>query len=139
MTSSLILLVIVSLLELLLLVLVVVFFYRLKRSEKAMNALTEKHEQMLQKLKFNAELEQELVSSFETRQQELVELDKKLHTKAEELKRLIEQAESMSRSPDFLREIIMEGRRQGKTPLAIAKSTGLSVEEVEIIMEQSGP
>lgn len=137
MTSSLTLFVTLTLLELLLLFLVIVFFLRLKKSEKTMNELVEKHSQMLQKLRFNAELEQELVSSFETRQQELVELDKKLKTRADELTRLIKQAETMSRSPDFLRQVILEGRRQGKTPQAIAKNTGLSVEEVELIMEQT--
>lgn len=137
MTSSLTLLAVVSLLELLLLTLVIVFFFRLKRSEKSMNDLTQKHDQMLNKLRFNAELEQELVSSFETRQQELVELDKNLAAKAKELKKLIKQAESMSKSPDFLREIIFEGRRQGKTFSEIARSTGLSVEEVELIVEQA--
>jgi uncharacterized protein HemX len=137
MTSSVILFIALSFLELLLLILVIVFFIRLKKSEKSMNHLVEKHSQMLQKLRFNAELEQELLSSFETRQQELVEIDKKLKARAEELQKLIKQAESMSRSPDLMRQIILEGRRQGKTPQAIARSTGLSVEEVELIMEQS--
>lgn len=137
MTSSIILFIALSVLELLLLILVIVFFLRLKKSEKSMNELVEKHSQMLQKIRFNAELEHELVSSFETRQQELVEIDKKLKARAEELQKLIKQAESMSRSPDLLRQIILEGRRQGKTPQAIARSTGLSVEEVELIMEQS--
>lgn len=137
MTSSLNLLAAVSLMELVLLALVIVFFFRLKRSEKSMNDLARKHDQMLNKLTFNAELEQELVSSFETRQQELVELDKELAAKAKELKKLIKQAESMSKSPDFLREIIFEGRRQGRTYTEIARSTGLSVEEVELIIEQA--
>lgn len=139
MTSSFIFLAAVSILELLLLVLVVVFFFRLKRSETMMNSLIEKHSEMLQKLRFNAELEQELVSSFEARQKELMALDEKLTARAEELSRLIKQAESVSSSPDFLREVILEGRRQGKTPQAIARSTGLSVEEVELIMEQDAP
>jgi uncharacterized protein HemX len=137
MTSSVILFIALSVLELLLLILVIVFFIRLKKSEKSMNELVEKHSRMLQKIRFNAELEQELLSSFETRQQELVEIDRKLKSRAEELQKLIKQAESLSSSPDLMRQIILEGRRQGKTPQAIARSTGLSVEEVELIMEQS--
>jgi hypothetical protein len=102
-----------------------------------MNELTKKHDQMLSKIKFNAELEQELLSSFTTRQQELVELDQELGARAADLKKLINEAKSMSKSPDLIRRVIAEGRRQGKTTHEIARSTGLSVEEVELIIEQN--
>jgi hypothetical protein len=46
----------------------------------------------------------------------------------------MEQAEGISRSPQFLREIIMNGRRKGRTVEQLARSTGLSADEVELIL-----
>lgn len=137
MSSSLVLLFIVSLTELLLLVVVLVFFLRLRRSETLLNTLQEKQESLLRKLHFNAELEQELVSSFEQRQDVLSSLNERLESRAAELEKLLKQAEQVCRSPRFLRELIISGRRQGKSPQALAISTGLSVDEVELILEQA--
>ncbi|WP_461210611.1 hypothetical protein [Desulfocurvus sp. DL9XJH121] len=137
MSSSLTLLFLVSLTELVVLVVVLVFFFRLKRSEALLSALQENQENLLKKLHFNAELEQELVSTFAQRQAGLEKLDEALDAKTRELEKLIKQAESVSRSPQFLREIILSGRRQGRTIPELASSTGLSMDEVELILEQA--
>lgn len=137
MSSSLILLFLVSLTELLVLVVVLVFFFRLRRSEALLNTLQEKQEALLKKLHFNAELEQELVTTFEQRQAVLQGLDQALEARAQELAKLLKQTESVCRSPQFLREVILSGRRQGRTIPDLATSTGLSVDEVELILEQA--
>lgn len=137
MSSSLILLFLVSLTELLLLVVVLVFFMRLKRSEAILSTLQEKQESLLRSLHFNAELEQELVSTFEKRQSELGQLNNALEGRIQEVQRLLKQTEQVSRSPHFLREVILSGRRQGKTIPDLATSTGLSVDEVELILDQA--
>lgn len=138
MTSSFIFLLFLSLSELALLGLLLVFFQRLKRSETILNALQQNQESLLSKLHFNAELEQELVITFEKRQAELSKLDDQLEQRAEELRKLVKQAEQISHSPQFMREVIISGSRKGKSPQALALSTGLSVDEVELILEQAG-
>lgn len=137
MSSSLILLFIVSLTELALLVVVLVFFLRLRRSEALLGALQNKQEELLRKLHFNAELEQELVSTFTERQEMLSRLDERLQDRAADLEKLLKQAEQVSRSPRFLREVVLSGHRQGKPAQALAMSTGLSVDEVELIIGQA--
>jgi len=137
MSSSLILLFIVSLTELMLLVVVLVFFLRLRRSEAILNTLQEKQATLLRKLHFNAELEQELVSTFEKRQEVLSILDERLQDRAADLEKLLKQAEQVSRSPRFLREVVLAGHRQGKPAQALAMSTGLSVDEIELIVGQA--
>ncbi|MBU1003335.1 MAG: hypothetical protein KKE73_12555 [Proteobacteria bacterium] len=137
MSSSLVLLFLVSLTELLLLVVVLFFFMRLRRSESLLNSLQEKQESLLRNLHFNAELEQELVSTFEKRQTELGRLNSALEERILEVKRLLQQTEQVSRSPHFLREVILSGRRQGKSVPELASSTGLSVDEVELILDQA--
>ncbi len=137
MSSPLTLLFIVSLSEIALLVVILVFFLRLRRSEAMLSNLQEKQELLLRKLHFNTELEQELVTSFEHRQTELSRLDQVLEMRANDLTKLIKQAEDISRSPHFLREVILTGARQGKSPQALALSTGLSVDEVQLILQQS--
>ncbi|NJB67054.1 uncharacterized protein HemX [Desulfobaculum xiamenense] len=138
MNPTLTLLLIMSITEFLLLGLLLVFFLRLRRSESALNTLQQKQESILAKLHFNAELEQELVSTFAKRQSELSQLDNLLEERAKDLRKLVRQAEEISRSPQFLREVIISGRRKGKSPQALALTTGLSVDEVELILEQAG-
>lgn len=137
MSSSLALLFIVSLTELALLVVVLVFFLRLRRSEALLGALQDKQEELLRKLHFNAELEQELVSTFTERQEMLSRLDERLQDRAADLEKLLKQAEQVSRSPRFLRELVLSGHRQGKPAQALAMATGLSVDEVELIIGQA--
>ncbi|WP_029458354.1 hypothetical protein [Solidesulfovibrio alcoholivorans] len=123
--------------ELALLLLVVLFFSRLRRSEDLLSKLQKNQDALLNKLDFNAKLEQELVGSFTRRQAELAELDQKLEQRRAELEKLVKKAQEFSRSPDFLRQIIVNGSRRGQSPLALAKATGLSLDEVELILAQN--
>lgn len=123
--------------ELVLLLLVVLFFSRLRRSEDLLAKLQKNQDSLLKKIDFNAKLEQELVGSFQRRQVELAELDQKLEERRKDLERLVKKAEEFSRSPDFLRQIILNGSRRGQSPLALAKATGLSLDEVELILAQN--
>ena len=110
MTSGLLLL-FVSLTELAMLFMVIAFFWRLKKSEHVLNELQGRHEELLSRLQVNAQLEQELVFTFERRQAELTDLDRKLEERSQELNRLLRQAEKFTQSPQFLREIVAEAER----------------------------
>ncbi|MGE4551649.1 MAG: hypothetical protein AB7D57_00965 [Desulfovibrionaceae bacterium] len=131
------LLILFSLVELALLVIVVAFFLRLRRSEALISKVQAQQESFLNKLRFNAQMEQEMVETFGRRQTELAALDEQLERRAQELKKLVDQAASLTRSPRVLRQVILEGHDQGKTPAQLAKATGLSVDEVELILEQA--
>jgi uncharacterized protein HemX len=113
------------------------FFRRLQKSERLLTELQTNQENILDKLAMNAGLEQELMQSFTQRQRELMNLDVLLEEKTETLRKLLEQAEGVLRSPQFLREIIINGSRQGQNPVQLARSTGLSVDEVELILSQN--
>jgi uncharacterized protein HemX len=126
-----------SVTEVMLLGVVIFFFMRLKQSEAILSQLQSKQDDLLNKLRFNAQLEQELVSTFQQRQAELIDLDAKIEERAKDLRRIIKQAEQYSRSPQFLREVILTGWRSGKSASDLARSTGLSVDEVELIIGQA--
>ncbi|WP_319585038.1 hypothetical protein [uncultured Pseudodesulfovibrio sp.] len=123
--------------EVVLLGVVILFFLRLRKSEILLSGLHAKQEEFVKRLQFNTQLENELVATFEQRQQELVALNSQLETKATELKKLVKLANEYAKSPQFMREIIIQGHRSGKTPMQLAKSTGLALEEVELIIDQS--
>lgn len=123
--------------ELALLGAVLFFFLRLRRSEALMTLLQANQEQLLDRLQKNAELERDLVATFAQRQAELRVLDQRLEERAADLRRLLEQAEGILRSPQFLRELILNGRKKGQTPQQIASAAGLAVDEVELILNQS--
>ena len=125
-----------TLLELLVLGGALVFYLRLRRSESLLNSLQDNQQSLLARIEMNARLEREIVATFAQRQAELRELDEKLSDRVTELKRLLEQAEGISRSPQFLREIILNGRRKGLSSRQIARNAGLSVDEVELILAQ---
>ena len=125
-----------SLLEVALLGVVTLLFVRLKRSEELLSRLRESQHGLLDKLALNEQMERELVSSFAERQQELTALDRRLRDRARELKGLLEQAETYSRSPGFLRQTVLSGHGRGKSVQDLAKATGLSTDEVEMILEQ---
>ena len=125
-----------TLLELLVLGGAVVFYLRLRRSESLLNSLQDNQQSLLARIEMNARLEREIVATFAQRQAELRELDEKLSDRVTELRRLLEQAEGISRSPQFLREIILNGRRKGLSSRQIARNAGLSVDEVELILAQ---
>ncbi len=138
MTTTNLLLILFSLAEVALLFVVVAFFVRLRKSEALLTRLQSQHEAFVNKLTFSAQMEQELVQTFAKRQQELAELDAKLEERAAELKGLVEHAEAFCRSPRFLRQVILAGAADGKKPDELAKATGLSVEEVKLILDQGG-
>lgn len=127
-----------TLAEVFILISIFLFFVRLRQSESTMNELQTNQEQMLERIQDNAIYEQELVSSFMERQRELGQLDKKLDDRAQELKRLLEQAEGILRSPHFLRELVLNSHKKGKTIKQIADSAGLDPDEVEMILAQNG-
>ncbi|MDR0467058.1 MAG: hypothetical protein LBH94_06850 [Deltaproteobacteria bacterium] len=125
-----------TLAEMALLGAVLFFFIRLKRSENMLTKLQANQEKLLAHLYQNAELERELMASFTQRQSELRILDQRLEDRAETLRRLLEQAEGVLRSPQFLREIVLNGRKKGMSAQKIALTAGLSVDEVELILAQ---
>ena len=127
-----------SVLELMVLGGVLFFYLRLRRSEAMLNALQGNQEALLARIEMNARLEREIVATFAQRQTELQNLDEKLEERARDLRRLLEQAEGISRSPQFLRELILNGRNKGLTSRQIARNSGLSVDEVELILAQEG-
>jgi hypothetical protein len=53
------------------------------------------------------------------------------------MRRLLEQAETFTKSPQFLRQTILSGSKRGLSVQALAQSTGLSTDEVELILDQS--
>nr|WP_321257442.1 hypothetical protein [uncultured Pseudodesulfovibrio sp.] len=123
--------------EVVLLAIVILFFLRLKKSETLLSGLQANQQEFIKRLQFNTQLENELVSTFEQRQQELVALNTELEKKATSLQKLVDLANEYCKSPQFMREIIIQGHRVGKSPVQLAKSTGLSLEEIELIIDQS--
>jgi hypothetical protein len=109
----------------------------LRRSEKLLNSLQDNQQTLLARIEMNARLEKEIVATFAQRQAELRELDSKLEQRANDLRRLMAQAEGITRSPQFLREIILNGKRKGLSSRQIAKNAGISVDEVELILAQN--
>jgi hypothetical protein len=125
-----------TLMELLLIVLAFFFYGKLKKSELLVRSLQDRQEEFLQKLDMNARLEKEIIGTFTKRQEELTALEEKLHYRAVEMRRLLEQAENFTKSPQFLRQTILSGFKRGQSAEALAQSTGLSVDEVELILDQ---
>ena len=125
-----------SLLEFIVLCAVLFFYRRVRHSESLLNTLQGNQEGLLARIEMNARLEKEIVATFAQRQTELTNLDEKLEERAQSLRRLLEQAEGITRSPQFLREIILNGRRKGLSSRQIARNAGLSVDEVELILAQ---
>ncbi len=123
--------------EVVLLVTILAFFMRLRRSEDLVQQLQANQEILLARLQHNAELERELVATFAQRQAELRTLDQRMEERADELRRLVSQAEGISRSPQFLRELILNQNGRGVSPRQIAKNAGLTVDEVELILAQA--
>lgn len=125
-----------TVLELGVLVGVLFFYLRLRHSEALVNQLQGNQQSLLERIEMNARLEKEIVATFAQRQAELRNLDEKLEERINELRRLLSQAEGISRSPQFLRELILNGQRKGLSSRQIAKNAGLSVDEVELILAQ---
>ncbi|WP_320175000.1 hypothetical protein [Maridesulfovibrio sp.] len=130
------LLIFFSITEISLLIAVIFFFLRLRKSEELVTQLQAKQEEFVKKLQFNTQLENEMMNTFAERQEELAQLDMMLDRKSKKLKKILSQAEEFSRSPQFLRQIILTGHKEGKPVSRLAKATGLSIEEVELIIDQ---
>ena len=103
MTLPLWIIAIVTVAESVLVALVFLFFLRLRRSEAMLTELQANQEAMLDRLRRNANLEQALVDTFAQRQEQLVLVNEQLEGRIEALKRLLDQAEGICRSPQFLR------------------------------------
>jgi uncharacterized protein HemX len=131
------LLILLSISEVVLLGVVIMFFLRLRKSEALLSGIQLKQEEFIKRLQFNTQLENELVATFERRQQELVTLNNEIEDRVAELKKLVTQADSYCKSPQFMREIILKGHQAGKTPTQLAKSTGLGLEDIELIIDQA--
>ncbi|HJA75954.1 hypothetical protein [uncultured Desulfovibrio sp.] len=131
------LIILFSIMELLILSGVLFFYLRLRNSERLLNTLQGNQEALLARIEMNARLEKEIVATFAQRQAELRSLDEKLEQRAQDLRRLLDQAEGITRSPQFLRELILNGQRKGLSAKQIARNAGLSVDEVELIMSQN--
>jgi len=123
--------------EIVLLGVVILFFLRLKKSETLLSGLQARQEEFLKRLQFNTQLENELVATFERRQQELVAINNEIEKRAAELQKLVDMAGEYCKSPQFMREIIIKGHRAGKSPVQLAKATGLGLDEIELILDQS--
>lgn len=131
---STILLVFFSLTEIALLCIVIAFFIRLRKSEALLSKIQSKQEEFVNRLHFNAQLENEMVATFEQRQSELSHLNDELEEKITTLNDLIKKADEYSKSPQFLRQIVLDGHKAGKSLAVLARKTGLSIEEVELII-----
>ncbi len=125
-----------SLLEVVLLAGVITFFLRLRKSEQLIAKLQQIQKDFLSKIDKNVDLEQKILANFASRQAELLQLDGQLAEREKQVRTLLQQAESLSQSPQFLRQIILSGHRKGRSIKSLAQSTGLSTEEVELILEQ---
>ena len=126
----------VTVAELVLLILVLLFFLRLRRSEQILSALQANQDDLLDRMLRNAELEQEMVATFAQRQEQLARLNDRMEERITVLRRLLEQAEDITRSPRFLREIILNCRGKGQSTEQIARKTGLARDEIELILAQ---
>lgn len=137
MHMQLLILVVISVAEMLLFVLILRFFSRLRKSENLLLELSEGQQNLMDKLRTNAELERELMQSFATRQAGMQALSAGIDERVAELSALLEQAQAVSRSPHFLRELILSGKKKGRTSTQLARATGLSLDEVELILAQA--
>ncbi|TVR01656.1 MAG: hypothetical protein EA399_01525 [Desulfovibrionales bacterium] len=125
-----------SLLEVALLAGVIVFFFRLRRSEQLLAKLQNNQKDFLIKIEKSVDLEQQFLTNFAERQTELLHLDAQLAEREKQLRSLLQQAERLSQSPQFLRQVILSGYRKGRSAKELAQATGLSTDEVELILEQ---
>ena len=122
--------------ELILIILVLLFFKRLRRSEEVLETLQSNQEEFMDRMMRNANLEQEMVTTFIQRQEHLERLNIAMEERIYMLKRIIKQAEEISHSPYLLREIIMNCRKKGHNIDMIAQKTGMARDEIELILKK---
>jgi len=123
--------------ELVMLGLILVFFQRLKKSEQTLSSLQANHDDLLDRMQESALLEQEMVATFTLRQEQLAGLNSSLDNRIALLRKLLDQAEGISRSPRFLREVILNSRKKGQSIEQISRSTGLARDEIELILAKA--
>ncbi len=126
----------ITLAEFALIILVLVFFKRLKKSEQLLLGMQNNQDELMDRMVRNANLEQELVATFMQRQTELERLNMAMEERIFMLKRLIKQADEISRSPYLLREIIISSKKKGMTNEMIAQKTGMAKDEIELILKK---
>ncbi len=126
----------ITLAEFALIILVLVFFKRLKKSEQVLMGMQNNQDELMERMVRNANLEQELVATFMQRQTELERLNIAMEERIFMLKRLIKQADEISRSPYLLREIILSSKKKGMTNEMIAQKTGMAKDEIELILKK---
>ncbi len=126
----------ITLAEFALIILVLVFFKRLKKSEQILMGMQNNQNELMERMVRNANLEQELVATFMQRQSELERLNIAMEERIYMLKRLIKQADEISRSPYLLREIILSSKKKGMTNEMIAQKTGMAKDEIELILKK---
>ncbi len=132
---SLFFIVLLTIAEIVLIVLVFLFFLRLKKSEQVVQKLQENQDLLLERVYRNAALEQELVATFAQRQEQLSQLIPRVEERIATLQKLLSQAEGITRSPQFLREVIANAKKKGMSVQQIATKTGLSKDEIELIIK----
>ncbi len=125
-----------TLAEFIIIFLVLLFFKRLRRSEQALEHLQSNQEEFMDRLLRNVQLEQEMVTTFIQRQEQLERLNIAMEERIYYLKNLIKQAEDISHSPYLMREIIMNSKKKGLPLDMIAKKTGMAKDEIEIILKK---
>ena len=86
-----------------------------------LNSLQDNQQTLLARIEMNARLEKEIVATFAQRQAELRELDSKLEQRANDLRRLMAQAEGITRSPQLFEGNYHNGKRKGLSSRQIAK------------------
>lgn len=133
---NLLLLALITAAELVLIFLVLIFFKRLRKSEQVLLAMQNNQDELMDRMVRNANLEQELVSTFVQRQAELERLNIAMEERIFMLKKLLKQAEEISHSPYLLREVILNSRKKGMSSAMIAQKTGLAKDEIELILKK---
>ncbi len=124
--------------EIVLIAIIITIFIKLRTSQALLLELQDKQKGLLSRLDFNAKLEKELVSNFEERQKQLAQLDARLEQRAKTLQELLKQADAFTNSPVFLKQTVLNGYRRGQTVHDLARTTGLSIDEIEVIIDQEG-
>lgn len=122
--------------EFILIILVLLFFKRLRKSEEALERLQSNQEEFMDRMLRNANLEQEMVTTFIQRQEHLERLNIAMEERIYMLKKLIKQGEEISHSPYLLREVIMNCRKKGLNIDMIAQKTGMAKDEIELILKK---
>ena len=133
MTWFIVSLVFFSCVEIALFLALVLFYKKVKTSENLVANLYKNQHTFLQMLNENSSFEQEFEKSFAQHIEHLRALDRETRKRIERLENLLSHADTVIQSPAVLRETILQGLRQGISKERLAHTTGISIQEVEII------